>query len=236
MAIEAARAYEGAEAPPDSTPWREAPFVVVDLETTGFDPGQDEIISFATVPVEGGRARPGAGLYELVRPERMPAAATIRIHGLRPADLAAARPLADLTGALLDALAGRVLVAHVAAIEERFLRAALGPHGVELRNPVADTAAMAARLALLRGHQRAARRTIGLSPLARSLGLPVHRPHHADGDALTTAQAFIALASHLEAYEPVSVGSLRSLPAPRGGPKRLQRLARRAASALRRQP
>lgn len=232
MANGAARAYQEAEAPPDSTPWREAPFVVVDLETTGFDPGRDEIISFATVPVEGGRARPGAGLYELVRPERMPAAATIRIHGLRPADLAAAPPLSALIGALLEALGGRVLVAHVAALEEGFLRAALGAHGVELRNPVADTAAMAARLAQLRGHQRAARRTIGLSPLARSLGLPVHRPHHADGDALTTAQAFIALAAHLEAYEPVSVGSLRALPAPRAAPTRLQRLARRATAAL----
>lgn len=216
MASGAARTYEGAEAPPDSTPWREAPFVVVDLETTGLDAGRDEIISFATVPVEGGRARPGAGLYELVRPERMPTAATIRIHGLRPADLAAAPPLSDLIGALLAALGGRVLVAHVAALEEGFLRAALGAHGVELRNPVADTAAMAARLALLRGHQKAARRTIGLSQLARSLGLPVHRPHHADGDALTTAQAFVALAVHLEAYQPVTVGWLQALPEPKG--------------------
>ncbi|MGZ5333156.1 MAG: hypothetical protein ACXWD7_04540, partial [Solirubrobacterales bacterium] len=85
-----------------------------------------------------------------------------------------------------------------------------------LRNPVADTAAMAARLALLRGHQKAARRTIGLSQLARSLGLPVHRPHHADGDALTTAQAFVALAVHLEAYQPVTVGWLQALPEPKG--------------------
>jgi DNA polymerase III epsilon subunit-like protein len=36
----------------------------------------------------------------------------------------------------------------------------------------------------------------------------VHRPHHADGDALTTAQAFIALATHLEAFGSVTLGSL----------------------------
>jgi DNA polymerase III epsilon subunit-like protein len=29
----------------------------------------------------------------------------------------------------------------------------------------------------------------------------VHRPHHAGGDALTTAQVFLALATHLEAFE-----------------------------------
>ena len=48
-----------------------------------------------------------------------------------------------------------------------------------------------------------------LSVLARSLNLPVHRPHHADGDALTTAQVFIALATHLETLEsPLTVGRL----------------------------
>ena len=50
-----------------------------------------------------------------------------------------------------------------------------------------------------------------LSDLARVAGLPVHRPHHADGDALTTAQAFIALATHLEAFETQTVGSLERI-------------------------
>jgi DNA polymerase III subunit epsilon len=36
----------------------------------------------------------------------------------------------------------------------------------------------------------------------------VHRPHRAAGDALTTAQAFIALATHLESHGRQTVGSL----------------------------
>jgi DNA polymerase-3 subunit epsilon len=47
-----------------------------------------------------------------------------------------------------------------------------------------------------------------LSELAHSLGLPVHRPHHALGDALTTSQVFIALASLLDGYAPQTVRSL----------------------------
>jgi|GEM_PF-5522276 len=35
-----------------------------------------------------------------------------------------------------------------------------------------------------------------------SLGLPVHRPHHSLGDALATAQVFIALATLSDAYRP----------------------------------
>ena len=49
---------------------------------------------------------------------------------------------------------------------------------------------------------------VPLSDAARDLGLPVHRPHHADGDALTTAQLFLALATRLDAREPQTVGSL----------------------------
>ena len=37
-----------------------------------------------------------------------------------------------------------------------------------------------------------------LAAVARRLGLPSHRPHTADGDALTTAQVFLALGAHLD--------------------------------------
>ena len=39
--------------------------------------------------------------------------------------------------------------------------------------------------------------TLGLGDLAAELGLPAHRPHTAAGDALTTAQVFIVLATLL---------------------------------------
>ena len=68
--------------------------------------------------------------------------------------------------------------------------------------------------------------------MARDLGLPVHRPHHADGDALTTAQAFIALATHLEAFGPQTLRSLEQLSL-QGGSKRpsLRSLLRRFVSS-----
>jgi DNA polymerase-3 subunit epsilon len=49
---------------------------------------------------------------------------------------------------------------------------------------------------------------LGLARLAELLGLPAETPHHALGDALTTAKAFIALASLLDATEPQTAGSL----------------------------
>lgn len=218
-------AYMDAGLPSPSTGWREAIYSVVDLELTGLDPEVHEIVSFASVTVEGGRIRLDDARYRLVRPRRMPGEDTIRIHGLREADLAHAPVLDEVLDELLDALTGKVLVAHVAAIEEGFLSAALERNGLRLRNPVVDTARLGEELRRRRHQSIHAARSEkepsdfaasspGLSDLARYLGLPVHRPHHADGDALTAAQVFIALATHLDRLEPQTVGSLEKLSGP----------------------
>jgi DNA polymerase-3 subunit epsilon len=207
---EMARAYRDAALPGPRTPWREVPFSVIDLETTGLDPTSDEIISFGAVTVEGGTVRLGDARYELIRPTRMPDADTIRIHGLRDADLVDAPPLSERLDVLIGALTGRAVVAHVAAVERGFLGAALSSVGLKLRNPIVDTAVLDRELRRLR-RDPPARDPIGLSDMARELGLPVHRPHHADGDALTTAQAFIALATHLDAFGAQTLGTLERL-------------------------
>jgi DNA polymerase-3 subunit epsilon len=223
----AARAYRETPVPPPGTPWREAVFSVLDFETTGLDHADDEIISFATVTVARGRVSLGDALYDLVRPRRMPDGETIRIHGLRETDLADAAPLSEQLDVLLEALAGRAIVAHVAAVEQAFLGAALEEHGLEFRNPTVDTAALDRELRRLRRKPPAEHEPIGLSAMASELGLPVHRPHHADGDALTTAQAFIALATHLEEFEPQTLGLLERISHP-------ERQRRSPSSLLRR--
>jgi DNA polymerase III subunit epsilon len=214
----AARAYREASLPPAGTPWRDVPYSVIDFELTGLDPAKDEIISFAAVTVIEGKVRLDDARYELVRPTRMPDADTIRIHGLREMDLVDAPPLDDVLDGLLEALTGRALVAHTAAIESGFLRAALRPRGLSLRSPIVDTAPLAVELSRLQrrppspeGDDAPAGVAVsspGLGDLARSLGLPVHRPHHAEGDALTTAQLFIVLATHLDGFSPQTLGSL----------------------------
>jgi DNA polymerase-3 subunit epsilon len=187
------------------------PYAVIDLETTGLDPARDEIISFATVGVGGGKVRVGDARYRLVRPRRMPDADTIRIHGLREVDLEDAPELDEVIDGLLEALTGRALVAHVAAVERGFLDVALRRLGLDLRNPIVDTALLDRELRRLRRMPAPELEPIGLSALARDLDLPVHRPHHADGDALTTAQCFIALATHLDALQPQTLGSLERI-------------------------
>lgn len=202
----AATAYSHTPFPEPTAPWQAAEFCVIDVETTGLDAATDEMISFAALQVADGRLRLSDARYEHIRPHRMPDARTIRIHGLRESDLVDAPALSEVLDGLLEALTGKVIVAHVASVERAFLGAALGRYGLRLSNPIVDTAALAAEL--FRQRRKKPPDSFELSPLARALGLPAHRPHHADGDALTTAQVFLALATHLDVLEPQTVGSL----------------------------
>jgi DNA polymerase III subunit epsilon len=220
-ASDAGRAYRETPFPRVNTPWRQAAYCVVDLELTGLDPSEDEIISFAAIPVAEGKVIARDARYQLIRPTHMPDADTIRIHGLREPDLAEAPPLSEALGSLLSALTGRALVAHVAAIETGFLGAALEAHGIRFRNPVIDTAALATELGRLQrepppegGEHPGGGTSPSLGDLARWLGLPVHRPHHAEGDALTTAQVFIALATHLDGFSTQTLQSLERISQP----------------------
>jgi DNA polymerase-3 subunit epsilon len=201
-----AAAYAHAELSPRSTPWSEARWCAVDFELTGLDPRRDQVVSFGAIPIDAGRVQLGRAVSGLVRPTRESGEAAIRVHGIRAVDLSGAPTLADAVGGLIRALTGRGLVLHVAAIDRPFLKRALRQAGVRLRGPVIDTEVLG-RLWL---HEREGRlrHRLGLGELAAALGLPLERPHDALGDALTTAQAFIALATHLSAREVETVGSL----------------------------
>jgi DNA polymerase-3 subunit epsilon len=189
-------------------PWREAEFVVVDLETTGLHLRRDDIVSYGAVLVRSGRAHIGSHVYGLVRPRQELSEASITVHGLRRVDLVDAPSLEDCVGRLADLLDGRVLVAHAAWVEQAFLNRAFTEHGLRLDGPIVDTAALAreARVSLA-----GAECEPSLERLARGLKLPVHTPHHALGDALTTAGVLLALVSRLDRQEPQTVKSLQSI-------------------------
>ncbi len=202
----AAAAYGRAELAGRRTPWREASWCVVDLELSGLDPGQHEIVSFGALPVESGRVQLHHAVTGLARPVGVLSESSIRVHGMRAADLADAPPLDEAIVPLLEAMTGRILVAHAAGVERAFLGPALRQQGVKLRGPVLDTITLGQ--VWLHERDGSSPPWVSLTALAGLLGLPAERPHDALGDALTTAQIFIALATHLEAAHPQTVGSL----------------------------
>ena len=190
-------------------PWKDVEYCVVDLETTASTLVGDQVVSYGAVLVRDGRVLARTATYALVRPTRPVPPSTIRVHGLRAQDLDGAAPMSSCFDTLDAMLAGRVLVAHAAWIESGFLDRAFRAQNARLRVPIVDTAALARAAGVVTS---AGAHEPSLEWLAAKLGLPVHTPHHALGDAMTTAGLLLALATRLDdGPTPLAAGQLVSL-------------------------
>jgi DNA polymerase III subunit epsilon len=189
-------------------PWTEARFCVLDLETTGLDPAKDEIISFGSVPIEHGRIRPAGAVNFLVKPHCPIDPNAVKVHTIRNCDLQHQPYLQDRVQDIEAVTDGSFLVAHSAWLDAAFLAKAVKNRTSALRSPMIDTARLARRSLECPPTGRA---DISLEYAATMLGLPVHAPHTALGDAMTTAQLFLALAHRLSRDRVVSVADLLRL-------------------------
>jgi DNA polymerase-3 subunit epsilon len=177
-------------------PWVEAEFASLDFETTGLDPDRDAVVSFGVVPVRHGRVILTESEYQEVAPEAPLTARSIVVHGLRPLDLQGAPTLSQVLSDLRASLERRYLLAWSADVEAGFLSRAFGGSGRWWRRRIVDVLLLAQIADRLEG--RAARPgDYNLTNAAARFGTPVHAPHHAFDDALTTAQLFLVLATKL---------------------------------------
>jgi len=203
--VGAAAVFRSAGRPSGSAPWREARWCAIDLELTGLDPRHDQIIALGAVVIEEGRVALGRARYTLVRPSHAPKHDAVLIHKLRLADLVDAPSIDHAVDLLLEILAGGVPVFHTAMIERAFLTPLLARRRVRL--PAAADTEVLGRV-WLRERDGATLPGLALGRLSGALGIPAEPPHHALGDAVTTAQAFVALATHLDQTSPQTVASL----------------------------
>lgn len=156
-------------------------FFSLDLETTGLEPGRDEILEIAWVRFVDGRIRDR--FQSLVRVERVPPAIS-SLTGIEPGDLADAPPLREVLPGVLEALAGRAVVAHNAPFDRAFLEAAAERLGLPF--PVihwVDTLALARAL-------WPERRDYSLNSLRELVG-ELRRGHRALSDAEATGKLFL---------------------------------------------
>ena len=175
--------------------WRSIDYCAIDVETTGLDLKDDEIISIGAAQIHMGRVKNENNFYREIRPRRLPSLPSVRIHGLRGIDLEAAAPIESAIPDFVAQVGGRVLIAHAVWIEYAFLKRHLRGAGLTFSKQMIDTAALARALgyaADINGREPS------LESLARRIHLPIYAPHNALGDALTTAVVFLALATELE--------------------------------------
>jgi DNA polymerase-3 subunit epsilon len=158
-------------------------WAIVDVETSGFRPGQARVISLAVLALDAG-GQVEHSVVSLLNPGVDPG--PTHVHGLTAAMLDEQPQFTDVVGDVVEVLSGRTLVAHNAAFDYAFLAAEAELVDAELPVETAMcTVELARRLQLGVDNLR-------LETLAAHWGVAQTRPHDAFDDALVLSGVLAA--------------------------------------------
>ncbi|MDH5359492.1 MAG: exonuclease domain-containing protein [Gammaproteobacteria bacterium] len=165
--------------------------VSVDLETTGFNPQSDAILSIGQLEIRHNQIELATAQHTVIRSHTDIDAASAVVHGITDDRSAAGISLRDAVSRLLASLAGKVMLVHYSSLEQRFLNQACqtlfgGPFIV----PIVDTLYLARRR-YQRQHKSFKGNELRLHNLRAELGLPRYQAHNALSDALATAELYL---------------------------------------------
>lgn len=172
--------------------------VSIDCETTSLDVKQAELLAIAAVKIDGRRIAASTAFQAIVQPGSAPGSDSIRIHGLRPADVHGGEAPERALRALLDFIGGRTLLGYYLEYDVAVLNKYLKPLlGAALPNRKRELSA--------RYHDWRQRLYPGShidlrwESMIRRLGIPALPRHDAMNDAMTVAMMHLALEERLRA-------------------------------------
>lgn len=183
---------------------RDLRFAVVDVETTGSQPGLwDRITEIAIVPVEQGRV--GEPWSQLVHPGRPIPPMITALTGISDQMVADAPRFAEIAGDVVTRLEGAVFTAHNAPFDRRFVDAELmRARGEQLAGTALCTVRLTRRLV-----PTLSRRS--LDRVTSYFGIPIAARHRAAGDAVATAHVLVRLLEIADERDVRSWSSLSQL-------------------------
>jgi len=168
----------------------ECRFVVIDLETTGLNANRDYIVSIGWVVVEAQEIILSESRHYLIASPVSVGQSAV-FHGVHDKDLKDARDLAEVLTELFTLMAGKVLVAHHAAIEQQFITVAcqrLFGKAPKLR--FIDTMALEWQRLQQQG-KVLKNKDLQLKTCLLRHHLPVSQQHHALADAFSCGQLLL---------------------------------------------
>lgn len=182
--------------PEPSSDYRKVDYLAIDLETTGLDAKTDHILSVGHVVVRGNRIDLGTACHRLVHTARAIPQESAVIHQITDDQAATGEALEEVLIDLLKDMAGKVMIAHHATVEQGFLsNACKHLFGDGLLVPTVDTQTVS-----LRTFQRRQITFKGSDLRLHALGdrfnLPRYGAHNALSDALAAAELFLAQAAY----------------------------------------
>jgi DNA polymerase-3 subunit epsilon len=177
----------------DETPIDEVRFVVLDSETTGFDPHTDRIITIGAVSVQNREILLGDSFERLLKVTTNTSAVTV--HGVTRDESRRGMEEPAALESFLDYLKDAVIVGHHIGHDMAVFDNAYERHwGFHLLNRCIDTLTLT--LLLEKDGAFAGRRPIRrftLDALCELFNVIPHDRHTAGGDAFITAQIFLRL-------------------------------------------
>ncbi|MET0109605.1 MAG: exonuclease domain-containing protein [Candidatus Thiodiazotropha sp.] len=180
-----------------TTQCQQLSIVSLDLETTGLDPHKDKILSFGLVEMNHMTIKLETARHQLITiDEEIPEESAV-IHQITDDQAATGVSIHDALRELLHHMAGKVMLVHYSAIEQRFISAACEKlFGAPFVIPIIDTLVLAQRIFEHHNHtvQPGDLRLFNLRP---RYNLPNYKAHNALSDAVATAELFLAMASEM---------------------------------------
>ena len=196
--------------PDDDDLLKRTNMLAVDFETTGLDAKKDNILSIGFVEINNSHIDLSTATHLLIRQEKSLPKDTVVIHKITDDQISMGISLESALTLLLDALKGKVLVAHHAHIESQFLNhACMQVYGSPLVLPVLDTLSIEARKLPVEQHGR---NNLNLNVCCSRYNLPRYRLHDALSDALSCGELFLAQMAYASQESLTLKGKMQFMP------------------------
>ena len=173
-------------------------FAIIDLETTGLDPGTDRIFEIAILQFDGQQLTDS--FCTLVNPEFQLLPGIERLTGIVDKQLSDAPKFFQIARKIVELTENRIIVAHHSRFDYAFLRKEFSRLGYNFSRQQLCTERLSRKLLPDFGSYK-------LSHLCKKLNIPLNGAHRALADANATLQLF----QHLQILEKCPVSETESL-------------------------
>mgnify|MGYP000256503569 CR=1 FL=1 len=192
--------------PSPDTPLDELEILALDFETSGFDPCRDSILSAGMVEISRRTLRLSTSEhFYFAAPWSVNARAAVVNH-ITPETLTDGVSFEQGVGRLMKRMAGKIVVVHGSAIEQGFLRQALGiPQDGFLPVVWLDTLMLERSLSSNRGNTE---KDYRLSEIRKKKGLPAYLAHNSLADSIASGELFLVLVREIFAHAQPTLGPL----------------------------
>jgi DNA polymerase III subunit epsilon len=191
--------------------WQEQDFIVLDMETSGFDTKKDAILSIGYVWIRQGKIDLSSANYMEIKPDAerekylKEKAFNSDIHHITPSMLTNALDINYALKKIFNEINNQIVVVHGAFIEKGFLSDYAKRHNLQNYMPALwiDTQAIYNKIL----KDPLSNQDLRLSTIRKKYNLPNYIAHHALCDAVATAELFIVLMKKTVGYN----GSLKQI-------------------------